>query len=148
MPISLDISTKDFLAVWGACLSTVLGGLKVYEYWRDRFRIEVDYEFIDDPIEGNKLTIRNLTSRPMTIAYRELLFGRKWLFFSKLQEIPFTDEPAHDVTIPPHSSQSIRYREQSHFLVNRGSLSGTTLFLKLWIAGRRPLLVKVYKNAA
>ncbi|WP_449302244.1 hypothetical protein [Pseudoxanthomonas mexicana] len=148
MPIDIDISGKDFVAIWGATLSTVLGVLKVAEYWRDRFRLEIDYDFTNDPSEGNKITLRNLTARPITIPYRELLMRKRWHFFRRREEIPFTDEPPCDVTIPAHSSHTFEFREMAHFSLKSKMLSGKTIYLKLWIAGRKPVTLPVYTNEA
>jgi hypothetical protein len=148
MPIHLDISTNEFLAVWGAALSTILGILKLAEYWKSRFRLEVDYDFTDDPNQGNKITLRNLTSTPITIPYRELLMRKKWHFFRKREEILFTDEPPSDVTVPAHSSHTFEFKEAAHFSLKSKALSGKTIYIKVWIAGRKPVTLPVYTNEA
>lgn len=147
MPTIIDESLKDLLTIWGAGLSTLLGALKILEYWDDRFRLQVDYDFSDDATEGNKITLRNLTSNPITIPYKELLIGRKWLPFLKYQEIPFTDEPPHDIFIPAHSSHTFNYKDMPHFSLKSKLMAGKTIYLKVWIAGRRPMTLTVYRNS-
>jgi hypothetical protein len=146
MPISIDESLKDFLVIWAAGLSTLLGALKLLDYWDGRFRLQVDYDFTDDPSEGNKITLRNLTSNPITISYKELLIRRSWRFFQKYEEVPLTDEQPYDVCIPAHSSHTFNYKDMSHFSLNSKLLTGKTIYLKIWIAGRRPLTLVVYRN--
>ena len=146
MPISIDESLKDFLVIWAAGLSTLLGALKILEYWDDRFRLEVDHDFPDDPNEGKKITLRNLTSNPVTIPYKELLVRRKWWFFQKYEEVPSTNEPPYDVIIFAHSSHTFNYKDMSNFSLKSKLLAGKTIYLKIWIAGRRPLTLVVHRN--
>jgi hypothetical protein len=40
-----SITNATFSAWWGAGLSTVLGVAKVWESWRDRFRVEIEGSF-------------------------------------------------------------------------------------------------------
>lgn len=148
MPEILGIPLKDFLIVWGASLSTLLAILKFVEFWRDRFRLEVNYDFSTDPHEGNKITVRNLTTKPVTIPYRQLLIRPRWALFQKREEIPFTDEPPYDVNIPAHASHTFEFKEQSHFSLKSKLLAGKTIYLKVWLAGRRPITLKVYTNVA
>jgi hypothetical protein len=66
MPTS-EIS--PLIAWWGAGLSTLLAFVKIWELWRDRLRIEVDYRFATDPNVGNSILIRNLSSRPLILSW-------------------------------------------------------------------------------
>ena len=148
MPEILGLPLKDFFIVWGAGLSTLLAILKLVEFWRDRFRLEVDYDFSTDPHEGNRIVVRNLTARPITIPYRELLMRRRWAVLRKREEIPLTDEQPCDVSIPAHASHTFEFKEQSHFSLKSKLLAGKTIYLRVWLAGRRPITLKVYTNGA
>lgn len=55
----MDIDS-NFIAFWGAGLSTLLAIVKLLELWSARRRIEVSYSFIGVPEEGNDIIIRNV----------------------------------------------------------------------------------------
>ncbi|MCZ8158379.1 MAG: hypothetical protein O9256_00550 [Rhizobiaceae bacterium] len=148
MSAMTEVALNDALAVWGAGLSTLLACVKLHELWRDRFRLEIDYDFSSDREFGSKITIRNISSRPVTITYKELLIGRSFPFFRGLMEVPGTNEEPYDISIPAHSSETISYQGESHFSISGDQLAGKSLFLKVWIAGRKPMLLLVYKSVA
>ena len=62
------------IALWGAALSTVLATVKLWEIRRDRFRIDVGYNFSGAPDGANKVIVRNLGTRPFILGYWELLW--------------------------------------------------------------------------
>jgi hypothetical protein len=64
---------SSLIAWWGAGLSTLLAVVKLFELWRDRFRVDVSYNFTGNESIGNEILIRNLSSRPLILAYWELL---------------------------------------------------------------------------
>lgn len=64
-----------FLAWWGAGLSTVLALIKTWEFWRERFQVEVSGTFTGLPEIGNEVRIRNLSHRTFILVYWELLYG-------------------------------------------------------------------------
>jgi hypothetical protein len=148
MPASIESVAKDLAAIWGAILSTILAIQKGYEWWASRFRLETDYEFTDDPSIGHKITIRNLTGRPITIPFREVLSRKRWHFFRKPEEIPFTDESPTDVVIPAYGSHAFEFMELSHFSLKSKHLADHNIYLKVWIAGRKPKTLHVYANRA
>jgi hypothetical protein len=54
---SLDV--KDLMAVWGGLLSTGLAGIKVFEWWRDRDRVDISFGSSTSVEHGNQIQIRN-----------------------------------------------------------------------------------------
>jgi hypothetical protein len=46
-------SPTTLIAWWGAGLSTLLAIIKVWEIWRDRFQLDVSYNFRSDGNIGN-----------------------------------------------------------------------------------------------
>ncbi|MDT8843683.1 hypothetical protein [Paraburkholderia fungorum] len=137
---------SDAIAWWGAALSTVLAFIKLWELWRDRFQLQVGYNFrsIEDP--GNEVIIRNLSTRPIVLTYWELLYcaGR---FPSRTFE-PFRDPgaDAEDLQIAPHTSHTLTFAEQDHFNWGVTALNGRAIYVRLHVAGRRPILRKVYSH--
>jgi hypothetical protein len=52
----------DYIAWWGASLSTLLALLKMLELWQNRFRIDIGHGFTGQPEQRNDIHIRNLSS--------------------------------------------------------------------------------------
>ena len=133
-----------FLAWWGACLSTLLAVVKLWEIWRDRFRIDVGYNFTGQPDIGNEVFIRNLTGYPIILSYWELLWlSGRWPF--RVESQLFTPEDdARDIRIEAHSSLTLAFKGQDHFDWGVDALKGRRIYIRLCIAGRRRILRKVY----
>lgn len=132
------------LAWWGAGLSTLLAGLKLWEIWRDRFRIDVGYNFTDSSDIGNEIFIRNLTSAPIILGYWELLrLSGRWPFRTE-SALATPQEDARDIRIDTHSSLTLTFRDEHHFGWGAQAMKGGRICIRLWIAGKRPVLWKVY----
>ena len=137
---------QSILVYWGAGLSTVLAFVKLWEVWRNRFRIGVSYNFTSDPHEtGNEIYIRNLAHHPIILCYWEvlLLSGRRpFRTFEPLAE-PEPDE-IRDVKIEAHSTHTLRFLEADHFEWGSAALKGRKMFLRIHIAGRSPIAKYIY----
>lgn len=133
------------LALWGAVLSTALGFLKVWEFWHDRFRIEVVRDFSSDEERGNKITIRNLNSYPVILGYWELLWvSGHWPFRNEAEiSAPELDDLA-DTRIEAHSPLTLTFSGMDHFDWDAKARQGRRMYIRLHLAGRRPLMKKVY----
>ncbi len=137
---------REFLAIWGAGLSTLLAMVKVWEIWSSRRRIEVSYSFVGNPEEGNDIIIRNISGKPFIVTYWELLFCERkhfrWISYR-------TEEPgehANDICIQGHSSKKFNFSEADYFEWGHQALAGKRIYLKLQIAGeRKPVTYLVYK---
>lgn len=66
---------STLIAWWGAVLSTLLALAKLGELWRDRFQVEISFNFTSNPEIGNEILVRNLSSRTFILADWELLYG-------------------------------------------------------------------------
>ncbi len=136
----------DLLALWGAVLSTILALVKIWEIWSSRRRIEVSYNFIGLPEEGNDIIIRNISDKPFIITYWELLFCERKYF----RWVPYrTEEPgefAHDVSVQGHSTHILNFSGADYFDWGYKAMAGKRIYLKLHIAGnKRPVKFFVYK---
>ena len=131
-----------FLAFWGAALSTILGLLKVKEVWQKRFRIDIVPYFTSDSQRGNEIIIRNLGGEPIILTHWELLWvsGRRPLW----KKVPFRspEEVATDVRIDERSSHKLRFVEEDHFVWNPTALRGRKIYIHLWFAGRRRVIMR------
>ena len=139
---------KEFLAYWGAGLSTTLALVKFWEIWKSRRRVEIGYCFNSMEGVGNRIIIRNLSGTPFIITYWQLHFRECYLF---LKNKPYKSEDAEDenidICVPGYSSKSIVFNNARYFDWGHKALGGKQIDIELHIAGRRkPLKFPVYKG--
>jgi hypothetical protein len=65
-------SAAIIISIWGAILSTILAGLKIWEIYCDRMRLDVSYAFDSRPEEGNKIIVYNLSKTFIMIVPTEV----------------------------------------------------------------------------
>jgi hypothetical protein len=137
-------SGSALIAWWGAGLSTLLAIVKLYELWRDRFQVDVSYNFTGNESIGNEVFIRNLSSRPLILAHWELLYcSGHWLRRS-FEPLESPDFDAGDRRLEPYATHTLHFAEQNYFDWGYKALNGRRIFIRLYIAGRKPFLKLVY----
>lgn len=134
----------DYIAWWGAGLSTLLALVKLGELWRDRFRIDVGYAFTGESGIGNYIHIRNLSGKPIILAYWELFYRPHLWPLKKDSYIKSPEEDAHDVRIEPHSSMTLNFSGMDHFDWGLKTMKGRRICIRFRVAGRRPIVKRVY----
>lgn len=140
-----ETSGIDYIAWWGAGLSTFLAFVKLWELWGSRFRVDIGRNFTSEPDIGNEIFIRNLSSKPIILEYWELHYCSRWWPFRKFEEFESPGPDACDIQIQPHSSKSLSFSGQYHFSWSAKALNGRKIYLKLYIAGRKPFYKKVFE---
>ena len=140
----MDARDIDLIAWWGAGLSTLLALVKLWELWRDRFRINIGYNFTSCPDVGNEIHVRNLSHTPIILGSWELFYRSRLWPFRKDAPIDSAGPDACDLRIEPHSSQTLSFRESEHFDWSFKSMKGRSIYIRLFIAGRRSLAKKVH----
>ncbi len=138
----MNIDVSSLIAWWGAGLSTLLALVKLYEFWRDRFRVEIGHGFTGDINHGNDIHIRNLSSRPIILSYWELFYRKSYWSSKHDKYIASPEAFAYDLKIDPHSSYTLNFNGQDHF--SWGKAEDFKIYMRLHIAGRRPIVKKVY----
>lgn len=136
----------DFLAMWGAGLSTLLAGVKLWELWRNHFRVEVSYNFTGSQEEGHEIYVRNLNNRPITLEHWEL----EWRYGEwpsiKSDLIAMAEDFSAGRKIEAYDSTTLRFINEYYFSMRPVS-NGKTLYIKLHFVGKkRPITMKVYSN--
>ena len=134
----------DYIAWWGAGLSTVLALVKLWEFWRDRFRIDIGRNFTSEPGIGNEVHIRNLSGKPIIIGFWELFYRPHLWPLKKDSYIDSPEDDAYDQKIDPHSSETISFSGMHHFDWGWKTMKGRRIYIRLHIAGRRPVVKRVY----
>src|SRR5258706_8642714 len=71
------LEMKDFLAIWGALLSTLLAANTMWQTWKRRSRLEATYSFAADPDVGNEIIIQNPSDTPAMVSYWELFWAHR-----------------------------------------------------------------------
>lgn len=141
-----DMSEEiNYIAWWGAILSTALALIKFSEFWRSRFRIDIGYLFTGLPEIGNDIYVRNLTPYPVILGNWEVLRGSGIRPFLKFRILIDPAEDAHDIRIDGYSSKKFTFSEGDHFSWSAKALGKDKIYIRLYFAGRkRPVLKKVY----
>lgn len=133
-----------FFAWWGAGLSSLLALAKLWEVWRDRFQVEVSFNFTSAPKIGNDIRVRNLSGRTFILAHWELLYCTGHWPARKFSHLTSREYVAEDSRVEPHSTHTLSFSEQDYFDWGVDALKGRRIFIRLHIAGRRPILRLVY----
>ena len=129
----------EYIAWWGAILSTLLAAVKLWELWSNRFRLEIGYFFTGLPEEGNEIRIRNLGPKPIIVTYWELLETKGVWPFRKMSTVEHPEFDAGDFHIEPHGSKVLKLFKERYF--DWGG--GKKFSIRLHIAGRGSVLLKV-----
>lgn len=133
----------SFIAWWGAGLSTFLAAVRVWEMWRDRFQIDIGYNFTSNPDIGNEIIIRNLSARPAILSYWQVLYGSGTWPFRKYSAID-SELEINDIRLEPHSSTTLSFSEESNFSSSHSHLKGRKIYMRLCFAGKRSILRQIY----
>jgi hypothetical protein len=126
----LEIEATTFMSVWGAILSTVLAFLKIYEYWSNRFRIEVSPVFRSIPEIGNDININNLSSKPVLLEYMELYVindGKEKCIWSP-------EDSLINVRIEPYDTKTFNFSEADYFGWDK-----KPVYIRLYFAGKKQI---------
>lgn len=134
----------EFVAWWGALVSTALAGIRIYELLRDRFRIDVGANLTGDPDVGNEIIIRNLSSYPIILQFWEVGWLSGYRPFRSFTSFVTPEPDAHDHKIDARSSHSIKFTEIHHFDWGIESLDSRQIYIRLHVVGRKPILKHVY----
>lgn len=132
-------------AWWGAVLSTILAAIKVWEFWQNRFRVEIDGSFPSAPYE-NEIRIRNLSPKPLLLVHWEVFYGLGFWPFRKEEKhiCDAIDVNASDATIASVSTHSLTFTNEWYFSTDRDDLQGRSVYIRLHFAGKRPIQCKLY----
>jgi hypothetical protein len=139
---------STLIACWGALLSTFLALVTLWERWRDRFQVEVSFNFTGSQEIGNEILVRNLSSRTFILAHWQLLYVIGRWPARRFTHLACPDYDAGDVRVESHSTYTLQFSDDDYFDWGADSLKGRRIFIRLHIAGRRPILRLVYPRRA
>lgn len=134
---------QNYIAIWGAVLSTILAIIKIYEIWISRRRVEITCYFDGREDVGNDVIVRNISDKQMIITYWKLSFcKREGLFWKEYNsEEPLQD--ACDIFIPPHTSKKFNFSNEQYFSWSFLPMKTQRIFFEIFIAGRNRSIKKI-----
>ncbi|MGL6501503.1 hypothetical protein ACSZOA_03625 [Aeromonas caviae] len=137
-------SDYNFLALWGAAVSTILACVKFWEMWRDRYRVETSYRLTSSIIEGNEIYIHNINNRPIIIEHW-ILEWRKGIW-PRIHSNTIKESDYHEgLRISAYSSHTLPFKGDNYFKTGVHKEKGESLYLKLYLADKVGYnLLKVY----
>ena len=142
--MSATESGAALIAWWGAGLSTLLAVVKLLELWRERFRVDVSHNFTTSETIGNEILVRNLSNRPVILTYWELLYcSGRWPRRS-FESFESADFDSGDRRLEPYATHTLHFAEADYFSWGHKALNGRRIYIRLHVAGRRPILKLVY----
>lgn len=113
---SIDMSfTLQVASVWGALLSTVLGGLKIWEmFWKDRVRLYSTYNLTGPGGPDSTVTTANLTPLPVMVRGWSLVWEPRALrFWAKSNDV--TPYEARGFMVKGHTTFEMSFDEETRF---------------------------------
>ncbi len=126
------------LSLWGAILSTILTILKFFEYWNNRFRININTIFRSEANCGHDISISNLSSKPILLEYMELFTLKGKWFFKKEHNIWSPEDLIINERIEPSNTKLYNFRQGDYFQWNN-----KTIYIKLYFIGKKPIIQKI-----
>ena len=138
------LSSATAPAWWGAILSTLLALIKVWELWRDRFRVEIDGCFSTSQEIGHEICVRNLSPKPIIMTHWEIFYGSGIWLFRKEHSFQTKDYDTNDTTIAPYSTHLLSFRDENYFSIAAKVLKGRPIYIRIYIAGRQNIHCKIY----
>jgi hypothetical protein len=133
-------TSSSFIAWWGAGLSTLLAAVKLFELWRNRFRVDVSCNFTGNESIGNEILIRNLSNRPLILAHWELLYCSGSWPRRQYESFESAEFDAGDRRLEPYATHTLRFADANYFSWGHKALGARRIFIRLHIAGRKPFL--------
>lgn len=139
------MEAKDIVSYWGALVATILGAIKIFEFYRDRGRLGVSYSFVGLPEIGNTITIHNLGAKAVTITYYELFWSTAKSGWEKdTMNHLSPDYDFESLVIAPGDHQSLNFANENDFPIQSRTIQDAHLYISLHIVGKnRPKILKV-----
>ena len=132
------------LALWGALLSTFLAGVKFWELWDKRLKINVSAVWTGSEEVGHTIRIRNLSSFSVILTGWEVFYRQPHFFTSQEELIEDSGFDWNDITIKSASTFPLEFKDEHHFSTHKRK----NIYIKLHFAGYRTItrLIKKVDN--
>ena len=139
-----SLTLTQILAVWGALLSTFLAGVKFWELWNNRLKVDSYATWTGSEEEGHTITIRNLSHFPIMLVGWELFYRQQKFLIPQDEIIERNDFDWSDNTINPVSVFSLNFKGQDYFSIRKTS-EGNSIYIKLYFSGHNAIIRRIYK---
>lgn len=135
------------LSIWAAALSTILGGIKIWEVWSARQRISIGYQVDYEGDTGSSITIENPNSQPLLITYWILLLEQRSGLRWHSVDGRTLNAGSYYVTIGAHDHHVLYFCDKERFTWPPNAKGKDRVVLELSVAGRsKPLRLLVYRT--
>ncbi|MEH0164797.1 hypothetical protein [Roseateles microcysteis] len=104
----------------------------------------LSHSFTSNPEEGNCVLVRNISGSPLLLTYWELYYVTGYWPLRSFEVIASPDYDHSDSKVEAHSTTTLRFTGADYFGWSAKALDGRRIFIKVFIAGRRDRLFKVY----
>ena len=111
--------------------------MRAWEFWKDRFHINVRAMQTGNYELGNTVWIRNLSGKPVIVEYWELFWRSGWWPRRKESLIDSPGEFAKDIQIAPGASRSLTFSGPEYVDWGVHAAKGRSIFIGLHVAGRK-----------
>lgn len=138
------LAASDWISAWGAVISTLLATKEIFQWWKNRDRFDASLTTSSSADIGHNLKITNLSGRTILISHWELFLSFDKKGKREYDCIVFEDLDSNDISLDPNTSRQLYFSESDYFSVSEKSLRGRSIYLKMWIVGRRPWVKKLY----
>jgi hypothetical protein len=104
-------------AIWGACVSTILGVVKLWEtFWKDRIRLTTSYSFTQEEGAADTITVVNLSGAPVQVSGWTLAWKPNFFSQWNTSTIEVTHEEEGTMfTIPARDRYTLEFQESDKF---------------------------------
>ncbi|PND19034.1 hypothetical protein CN934_24995 [Ensifer sp. MMN_5] len=130
-------SILSWLTLWGACVSTGLAGIKIWEtFWKDRIRLDTTHLFVGEGGPPSEISVANLTSLPVMVSSWQLVWEPKVLRWW-VKRLDCTPDENWGFTIDRYSVKTLEFDEERRFGWGYRVSRHRTLCLYLRTYGRK-----------
>lgn len=125
------------LAAWGALLSTMLAGIKLYEtFWKERIRLESTFSLTGDSGAPHEITLVNLSTVPVQVSHWTLAWEPRW-YRPTLPSKDVSPDETGRFKIEGRGERTILFDGQDKFAWDHSIAKGRRLVMRLYIFGKR-----------
>lgn len=136
--LGINYDATLMLPLLGVVIATILSILKIFEYWNNRFQVEINTILRSAVNLGHDISIKNLSSKPILLEYMEIFTKKgKWLFGEE-KCIWSPEDSLLNTRIEPADAKVYNFSQANYF-----SWKTNPIYVRLHFAGRKPITKRI-----